>query len=260
MGQDFYVYAWTRPDTGDVFYVGKGRRKRDVSMKRSNPHFMRIIEKLRRAGLTASVTRVAESLSECEAFLLERQEIERHGRRNIGTGPLANLTDGGEGRAGAIVSAKTRAKQSAALKGIPRNPEWLDRMSAGLAGNKNALGAARSPETRARMSAAKKLQLPSSADVRAKISATVTSVVRAAPPRSDNTSGFKGVSYCKARGKWQVGIFLDGKRRPLGRYRTSEEAARAYDEAARRAWGDRCYLNFQPLAANDNHQGETLAA
>lgn len=260
MRNDFYVYAWTRPDTDEVFYVGKGRGKRDVSMKRSNPHFMNIIEKLMRDGLAATVARVHDNLSEEDAFQLEREEIARHGRRNLGTGSLANLTDGGEGCSGAIVSAETRARRSVAMRGIPRTRQWLERMSSGLSGNQNALGAVRSPETRARMSAAQRLQPSPSAAVRAKISTAVTGVVRSAPPRADNTSGFKGVSFAKGRNKWQAKILLDGRQVALGRYQTSEEAARAYDGAALKAWGTSCYLNFPPLAANDNHRGDALAA
>lgn len=50
--------------------------------------------------------------------------------------------------------------------------------------------------------------------------------------RSDNTSGAKGVSWCKNRQKWQAGIYINGKRKALGRFDTKEEAFSAYKQAA----------------------------
>jgi len=45
--------------------------------------------------------------------------------------------------------------------------------------------------------------------------------------RKNNTTGFKGVSFDKNRGKFQAGIGLNGKRKALGRFDSPEEAARA---------------------------------
>jgi hypothetical protein len=65
-----------------------------------------------------------------------------------------------------------------------------------------------------------------------------------APIRRDSSSGFKGVSPCKQTGRWQVRISANGRNRRIGRYRTAEEAARAYDEAARNLHGLFARLNF----------------
>lgn len=51
--------------------------------------------------------------------------------------------------------------------------------------------------------------------------------------RSDNTSGIKGVSYDRARGKWCAYITFQGRTRGLGRYATIEEAAEARAKAER---------------------------
>lgn len=58
-----------------------------------------------------------------------------------------------------------------------------------------------------------------------------------------NTSGYKGVSWIKAEQKWVAGIKIDGRRRTLGRFRDPWEAAQAYNEAARAAWGEFAYQN-----------------
>ncbi|MEQ3644761.1 MAG: HNH endonuclease [Paracoccus sp. (in: a-proteobacteria)] len=62
--------------------------------------------------------------------------------------------------------------------------------------------------------------------------------------RADNTSGYKGVHWFKTRRKWRAEIRLCGKRRGLGYFDTSVEAAMAYDEAARQLHGDFARLNF----------------
>ena len=54
--------------------------------------------------------------------------------------------------------------------------------------------------------------------------------------RRDGTSGFKGVG--PRRGKWRARISADGDRRNLGVFATPEEAARAYDAAARDLFGE----------------------
>lgn len=61
---------------------------------------------------------------------------------------------------------------------------------------------------------------------------------------SHNTSGFKGVTWHKPRGKWQAQMRVDGKNCYLGMFPTAEDAASAYDAAARELHGDRAWLNF----------------
>jgi hypothetical protein len=60
----------------------------------------------------------------------------------------------------------------------------------------------------------------------------------------NNTSGYKGVSFDKSRNKWHVAIKVNGLHINKGRYDTVEEAARAYDEAARYYFGEYAGLNF----------------
>ncbi len=62
--------------------------------------------------------------------------------------------------------------------------------------------------------------------------------------RSDNTSGYKGVSWDRSRRCWYASIRNDGRSVALGGYPNPEDAARAYDVAALAAWGEFAYLNF----------------
>ncbi len=42
-----------------------------------------------------------------------------------------------------------------------------------------------------------------------------------------NSSGYRGVSWCRGRRKWEAYVRIDGKQRHLGYYGTAEEAAQA---------------------------------
>lgn len=55
---------------------------------------------------------------------------------------------------------------------------------------------------------------------------------------SNNKSGYRGVSWDKARNKWLSQIQIDGKFKKLGRFDTPEEASVAYENAAKIAFGD----------------------
>ena len=63
-----------------------------------------------------------------------------------------------------------------------------------------------------------------------------------------SSSKFKGVSWNTARQKWYACIEFNGYTKSLGRYHTETEAAHAYDEAARIAWGEHAFLNFGEAA------------
>jgi hypothetical protein len=62
--------------------------------------------------------------------------------------------------------------------------------------------------------------------------------------RSDNTSGFKGVSWDDQQQAWSASICVDSVQRRLGRFSSREEAALAYDAAAIQHFGEFARLNF----------------
>lgn len=63
-------------------------------------------------------------------------------------------------------------------------------------------------------------------------------------PRRDNTTGYKGVTYESDRRKYRATIQCERVHHSLGRFNTAEEAARAYDDAAKRLHGEYACLNF----------------
>lgn len=104
----FYAYLWLRA-SGTPYYAGKGHGDRAFRHPEGRINPPRDAQRIRFFFLP----------DESAAFAFERMLIRLFGRKDFGTGCLRNLTDGGEGRVGAMVSEETRRKQSAAKKGKP---------------------------------------------------------------------------------------------------------------------------------------------
>lgn len=62
--------------------------------------------------------------------------------------------------------------------------------------------------------------------------------------KGNYTSKYKGVSWYPNAKKWQVKIGINGKRKHVGYFKSEEEAARAYDEAAKEYFGEFARTNF----------------
>jgi len=62
--------------------------------------------------------------------------------------------------------------------------------------------------------------------------------------RSNNTTGFKGVSVFRKLNKYRAVISCNKQSISLGLFHTSEEAAKAYDKKAKELFGEFAYLNF----------------
>ena len=62
----------------------------------------------------------------------------------------------------------------------------------------------------------------------------------------NNSSGYKGVAKASnySYSKWRAYIRVDYKQIHLGNHNTPEEAARAYDVAAKKYFGEYAHLNF----------------
>lgn len=272
---DFYVYAWLRP-CGAPFYIGKGLGRRAQTMKRHNPMFMRIVAKIRRGGGVPRVVRWQDGLLEADAFRLECAYIKLFGRRDNGTGVLANMTDGGEGGAGHAKTEDAKRRIRLSNLGQKRTPESCEKIGAAKRGitltdehrakiaKSTAISLSRS-EVRSKISASlignrRRAGVPHTDETKAILSALHTGKVnslsarakmseknRLIGPRSNNTSGYKGVTFHPATGKWYARITAGSASRniSLGLFPSPEDAARAYDAAAASKWGaGNCYLNF----------------
>jgi hypothetical protein len=74
-------------------------------------------------------------------------------------------------------------------------------------------------------------------------------------PRHGVTSRFKGVSWHKKAGKWRAVIALNRKHKHLGHFDNELDAARAYDAAARKQWGEFAKCNLGQPPAKETMKG-----
>jgi hypothetical protein len=86
MENNFYVYAYLR-ENKKPYYIGKGRGLRAYSTCRAIP----------KPKDRKNIVFLRTNLSEEESFHWESFYIKRYGRKDVNTGILRNLTDGGEG-------------------------------------------------------------------------------------------------------------------------------------------------------------------
>ena len=251
------VYEHLRNDTNEVFYVGIGAEEGRAFYKHNrNKHWHNIVNK---AGYTVNI--VHKDIEHDEAKQIEILLIEKYGRKDLGTGNLVNLTDGGEGALGVIISEETKQKMSEAKKGKTfseeakqnmseaskgktRSEETKQKMSEAKKGDKHPnFGKPRSEETRQKMSEAKKGKTFSE---EAKQNMSEARKGDKNPnfgkPRSEETKqniskahrnrkGVKGYYFVKTSKKWKAVIESNKKSIYLGLFNTPGEAAEAYQKA-----------------------------
>ena len=143
----FYVYVYLNPlkpgkyEYGEYsfnyepYYVGKGNSKG----KRINDHYtraLRLLEEVKfgkkmgkqthknnttiqiiKNGSKPIQIKLHDNLLDCQAIKKEIQCIKTIGRYDLKTGPLTNMTEGGEGTVGRVCLPETRKKMSLKKKG-----------------------------------------------------------------------------------------------------------------------------------------------
>jgi hypothetical protein len=143
-------------DDGVCFYVGIGNKKRPYGFSIRSDFWKNYVKKhcvsgkpevkIWHSGLTW------EQAKEHEIFW-----ISAYGRRDLGTGCLVNLTDGGEGAVGRIFSEETKQKISLVKKGKTHSEETKQKLSLVKKGEKNPRwGKTHSDETKQKISLAGK--------------------------------------------------------------------------------------------------------
>ncbi len=133
----YYVYIYLDQDNVP-FYVGKGKNQRykvcrHLGKNDFNP-FLK--NKIRKVGVVnVKIYFFHENITEEEAFYWESYWIKYIGRRDKKEGSLVNLTDGGEGMSGYIISEETKQKISDTLKDREFSDGWKQKISNSMKGH-----------------------------------------------------------------------------------------------------------------------------
>ena len=124
MENKYYIYAHINPLKNEIFYIGKGFGNRAYIKLNRSALWKRTVAKY---GYIIDI--IQDGLTEEEALIKEKIYIARIGRKDLGNGPLVNLTDGGEGTSGLITSEETKQKIAETSKGRIHSEESRKKMS-----------------------------------------------------------------------------------------------------------------------------------
>lgn len=104
---NFVVYAYCRED-GTFYYIGKGRPRRPYGKREKG---------VKPPKDRNRILILHQGLNEQTAFIYEENLILFYGRKDLGTGLLRNMTNGGEGVSGWIPGEEWRQKKSDSMSG-----------------------------------------------------------------------------------------------------------------------------------------------
>lgn len=191
---EFYTYLYIDPSRNEPIYVGMGQKKRAwYHLKRKDMHpFVQRLQKMAREGVQPIVTFLVNGIDSELADLVEQEAISKYGRKDLGQGPLLNLTDGGEGLKN--VTESTRRKIGEASRGRKHTPEAKAAISAFLRTRKRNSLSEESKDKIRQKALGRKL----SAEHKAKIGKGVSVSVR--PPCSEATKAKIGAANRKKHG------------------------------------------------------------
>ena len=114
---EYYVYKWLISDTGEVFYIGKGKGRRCYQTRRRNKFFLDIYK-----SHNCHVEIIEDGLTEDIAFKKEKYWIKFY--REETNYRLTNQTDGGEGTSGHAVSMSVKNKIRLRSQQMWQNKDW----------------------------------------------------------------------------------------------------------------------------------------
>jgi hypothetical protein len=192
-----YVYIHKRKDNNQPFYIGVGgllsfdnyQRANALTVKGTSNRSNHWYNTVKLYGFTSEI--ILDNCTKEEAFLKEKKLIALYGRKDLQTGILINLTEGGEGRinSNSIINKKCGAKNIGKVQSIETKQKIantkklkkehflktgeiliipkLKKVKNYKAWNK---GISHKPKSIEKMKIARKMQLPMSEETKLKIS------------------------------------------------------------------------------------------
>jgi len=128
-----YLYRHIRLDKNEIFYIGIGgfnKNEKANSYKRAytklnrNKYWTYITDKTE-----YTVEIILDYIDFIQACNKEKEFIKLYGRKNLGTGTLCNLTNGGDGNRGLLFTEEHKRKISKSVKGFKHTNETKEKMS-----------------------------------------------------------------------------------------------------------------------------------
>ena len=125
------VYRHIRLDKNEPFYIGIGKNTQRAKTKSNrNNHWLNVVSKT-----DYEVEILFENISSEQAIKKEIELILLYGRKDLNTGTLVNMTDGGEGIVGFNHKQQTKDKISKSHIGKTFSKESRDKMSKSKTGD-----------------------------------------------------------------------------------------------------------------------------
>jgi hypothetical protein len=105
---NWYVYRHIREDKNEPFYIGIGNKKNYARAYENKPERRNEIWGKIFIKTDIRVEIILEGLSKIQASEKEQEFIKLYGRKDLNTGSLTNMTDGGDGIWNCIRSKETK--------------------------------------------------------------------------------------------------------------------------------------------------------
>jgi hypothetical protein len=118
---NYYLYRHIRLDKNEVFYIGIGTGDRYKSKFSRNKYWKHIT-----SNTNWKSEIIMEDLSRFEAEEKEKEFILLYGRKDLKTGTLCNLTDGGTGGLGLKHTEDSKLKMKGRLAHNKGKSKWSD--------------------------------------------------------------------------------------------------------------------------------------
>lgn len=143
----YFIYRHIRLDNNEVFYIGVGTKYIDKRAPNTNPYRRAYLKAIRNPfwkNIVAKTKYTIDIIYESNSYEFieekEKEFIKLYGRRDLGTGTLCNLTDGGKGQKNAHIkkhSEETKKKISESAKGRKFSKEHKKKLSEAKLKNPN---------------------------------------------------------------------------------------------------------------------------